>query len=196
MRAEILKVLLVILLLVTSGSSIASGLIGDVFKASIIGPLSPPEASIFLPPDPAVQKAENEAKIAYYRHYTETLAAIKTEREQARSQIEWQLTTTKLIFAVVVCITLSGVIFCWVQFLRVGVGRTKTAVADLEISAAGIKVTSPVLGVVVLALSLVFFYLYLQFVYPIRVVGEVGGNPIASTQSASKNSFIPLNTSK
>ena len=39
---------------------------------------------------------------------------------------------------------------------------------SLEASAQGIKVSSPVLGVIILSLSLLFFYLYLSFVYPIQ----------------------------
>lgn len=42
---------------------------------------------------------------------------------------------------------------------------------SLEASLAGVKVTTSVLGVVILALSLGFFYLYLQYIYPIRPVG-------------------------
>jgi hypothetical protein len=39
---------------------------------------------------------------------------------------------------------------------------------DIEFSGKGIKVSSPVLGVVILAISLGFFYLYLRHVYPIE----------------------------
>jgi hypothetical protein len=39
---------------------------------------------------------------------------------------------------------------------------------SLEASAQGLKVSSPVLGVIILSLSLLFFYLYLNFVYPIH----------------------------
>jgi hypothetical protein len=40
----------------------------------------------------------------------------------------------------------------------------------LEASATGIKLSSPVLGVIILALSLAFFYLYLVHVYPIEEI--------------------------
>jgi hypothetical protein len=39
---------------------------------------------------------------------------------------------------------------------------------SLELSTTGLKVSSPVLGVVILALSLGFFYLYLVYAYPIQ----------------------------
>jgi cation transport ATPase len=44
---------------------------------------------------------------------------------------------------------------------------TSVAVTELELGPTGIKITSPVLGVVILGLSLGFFYLYLKYVYPI-----------------------------
>jgi len=40
--------------------------------------------------------------------------------------------------------------------------------SQLEISASGVKVSSPVLGVIILVVSMGFFYLYLKTVYPIQ----------------------------
>ncbi|MET0621610.1 MAG: hypothetical protein ABW250_01385 [Pyrinomonadaceae bacterium] len=41
---------------------------------------------------------------------------------------------------------------------------------QLEASLQGIKVSSPILGVIILALSFLFFYLYLKYVYPINEI--------------------------
>jgi hypothetical protein len=67
----------------------------------------------------------------------------------------------------------AGVYLAWVQF-RHDLDRTdiKGEVQapqghELELSTSGLKVSSPVLGVIILALSLAFFYLYLIYVYPI-----------------------------
>jgi hypothetical protein len=38
---------------------------------------------------------------------------------------------------------------------------------DIDINPKGIKISSPVLGVIILTISLAFFYLYLKSVYPI-----------------------------
>lgn len=43
-------------------------------------------------------------------------------------------------------------------------------ITHLEASLQGIKVSSPVLGVIILALSFLFFYLYLKYVYPINEI--------------------------
>ena len=49
--------------------------------------------------------------------------------------------------------------------------KTESAqVTQIEASLQGIKVSSPVLGVIILTISLLFFYLYLYFVYPIENV--------------------------
>lgn len=87
-------------------------------------------------------------------------------------------------FFVVVCLVVAGVYFSWVQFRGVidrARQRNSTTVGevagqdpeaslrtDLEASTQGLKVSSPILGVIILVLSMAFFYLYLVFVYPIR----------------------------
>jgi cytoskeletal protein RodZ len=49
---------------------------------------------------------------------------------------------------------------------------TSVAVTELQLGPTGIKITSPVLGVVILGLSLGFFYLYLKYVYPITNISS------------------------
>jgi hypothetical protein len=40
--------------------------------------------------------------------------------------------------------------------------------SELEINPSGVKITTPIIGIVILTLSLVFFYMYLHFVFPIH----------------------------
>lgn len=107
-----------------------------------------------------------------------------------RSRVfEWQLFSSHLIFGIVILLVLAGIVFAAVQFYvamiaalaeqkRQARGVTSTATgeatADLAsefaVSEKGITVKSSVLGVVILALSLAFFYLYLVYVYPIHEV--------------------------
>ena len=85
-----------------------------------------------------------------------------------RRVFEWQLLSSKIIFVIVLLLVFSGIYFAAVQF-HTGLKRE---VADqptqLEASMQGIKITSPVLGVIILVLSLAFFYCYLVYVYPIE----------------------------
>jgi hypothetical protein len=82
---------------------------------------------------------------------------------------EWQLQSSKIIFVVVLLLVGLGIYFAWVQFHVDIVRGTPPAQIVSEITAGkeGLRVSSPVLGVIILVLSLLFFYLYLAFVYPI-----------------------------
>lgn len=84
--------------------------------------------------------------------------------EHNESIFFWQHMSTRIIFFVVLSLVGTGIYFAWVQFHSGD--RSQTHV--LEISLQGIKVTSPFLGLVILTLSLAFFYLYLVYVYPIK----------------------------
>jgi hypothetical protein len=108
--------------------------------------------------------------------------------ENRRQNFEWQLRSTKWIFLVVVLLVASGVGFAGFQLYVVmtvmyaGQKRRHRAEAgaetppnlggDIEISADRIKVSSSVLGVVILGLAMAFFYLYARYVYPITEVGS------------------------
>jgi hypothetical protein len=48
------------------------------------------------------------------------------------------------------------------------VTKEKEEITEIVASVKGIKVSSPILGVIILVVSLLFFYLYLAYVYPIQ----------------------------
>jgi len=86
----------------------------------------------------------------------------------------WQHVSSVVIFVVVLALVAIGVFFAWLQFRRdlraphaLAAGETAPAVHQLELGQTGLKVSSPVLGVIILVISLAFFYLYLVYVYPI-----------------------------
>jgi hypothetical protein len=83
----------------------------------------------------------------------------------------WQLVSSQIIFALVAFLVLAGVYFSWLQFSASLKGGKQAGEApaetSFEASPTGFKVSSPVLGVIILAISLAFFYLYLVHVYPI-----------------------------
>jgi hypothetical protein len=80
----------------------------------------------------------------------------------------WQFLSSKIIFWVVLFIVLSGMLFSAIQFFRTS--PSKSEITEVEASVSGIRVSSPVLGVIILTISIAFFYLYLVFVYPINNV--------------------------
>lgn len=111
--------------------------------------------------------------------------------ENRRQNFEWQLQSTKWIFFVVLVLVASGIAFAGFQLFvvmnamkagsrsRRGTGEgTEPAPnlgGDIEISPDRIKISSSVLGVVILALAMAFFYLYARYVYPITEIGPSGG---------------------
>lgn len=114
---------------------------------------------------------------AYFDYYT-------AGYQHRQRVFEWQLISSNIIFVLVALLVLSGVYFAAIQFhagLRrqggtaakanasdeKGVAVDAEAVTTFSASAKGIEVSSPVLGVIILVISLAFFYLYLFYVYPV-----------------------------
>jgi hypothetical protein len=110
------------------------------------------------------QASQRRAFQAYYDYRSEGF-------DHRRRVFAWQLLSSKIIFLLVVSLVAAGIYFSWLQF-RQGLkgdagGDTRTT---LEATPGGIKLSSPVLGVIILTLSLLFFYLYLVYVYPIEEI--------------------------
>jgi len=88
----------------------------------------------------------------------------------------WQALSSIIIFYSVLVLVFAGILFSGIQFYKSmkfagdkeKEGKTNQALTEFEASASGIKVSSPVLGVIILVISLAFFYLYLVYVYPIQ----------------------------
>lgn len=101
-----------------------------------------------------------------------------------RSRVfEWQLFSSRVIFVIVFVLVGAGIYFAAVQFHATMLPVRREAAIDapddsirttlttqLEVSAKGVVVNSSVVGVIILTLSLAFFYLYLVYVYPIQNV--------------------------
>jgi hypothetical protein len=119
--------------------------------------------------------------------------------KHAEEAYEWQHTSTIIIFFVVILLMVAGVVFSWIQFRQgmhhhpvAAIASTvstiaqpasssadppqadvemieKSAVTEFSASPQGIKVASSTLGVIILVISMCFFYMYLSYVYPINV---------------------------
>jgi hypothetical protein len=86
-------------------------------------------------------------------------------RHRARL-FRWQLVSSVVIFVMVQLLVITGVLLSYLQFRR-GWNQLES---QIELSAAGIKLQSSVIGLIILVVSLAFFYLYLVHVYPIREI--------------------------
>lgn len=146
--------------------------------------------------DTAIDKSYQHSKMSYYEfvqrnnelnqklsysvneHYIWALA-------NRRKIIEQRQVTGNIIFAVVILMVLSGLLFSAVQFyttLKSIQKKHKFADTSFKASLGGIEVSSSILGVIVLTISLAFFYLYLHSVYPIVSVDQINllqpGDPL------------------
>lgn len=125
-----------------------------------------------------------EAELAQHRYRRETFNYYTASLRHRARVFNWQHTSGIVTFGLVVLIVLAGLSFSGIQFyiamkdaqaraaLRrknrpVGPDDDDLAVTKLELSMQGVKVNSSVLGVIILVVSLGFFYLYLAFVFPI-----------------------------
>ena len=116
--------------------------------------------------DAATNQLFLDAMGEYYRYRASGL--------RHRSRVfEWQLFSSKVIFATVLMLVGAGMAFAAIQF-RAGLkrvpGKDAQEVTEVNLSATSVKVSSPVLGVIILVISLAFFYLYLVYVYPITEI--------------------------
>ena len=119
--------------------------------------------------DPETLRLFEKALQDYYAYRSQGL-------DHRTAVFEWQLFSAKMIFMIVVFLVVCGIVFAGIQF-RMGLLQSAAKgqgaaelVTEIELSSGGVKLSSPVLGVIILFLSLAFFYLYLVYVYTIENV--------------------------
>jgi hypothetical protein len=146
-----------------------------------------PEGELFVIMD-KLQQFDEPSRAKVLASFNEYLDYRISGYQHRREVFKWQLFSSKITFYVVILLVLAGVYFSGIQFHRsldkkrakVGADKVtadqevtqvvpeKSEVTEITASIKGIRVSSPVLGVLILVISLAFFYLYLSFVYPIQ----------------------------
>jgi hypothetical protein len=86
------------------------------------------------------------------------------------AQLQWQLSASEKMLWVVVLVVFSGVVFSGFQLWKSTSLKHLAGETTLVVEAQRIRLRSSVVGVVVLAISMVFFYSFLIEVYRLRVV--------------------------
>ncbi|MHC4556180.1 MAG: hypothetical protein ACYTFW_04500 [Planctomycetota bacterium] len=150
-----------------------------------IQPLLLPEGIYFEDLDESTKEKYLELISKYFQYHISSY--------QHREKVfAWQHCSSQIIFAVVIILVFTAIYFSWLQFRqslaprrnKVAKQARKSASAEdtdditthevgetqLEASIKGIKVSSPILGVIILVISLLFFYLYLVHVYPVTEI--------------------------
>ena len=153
-------------------------------RASVDRETGSAEASTAMPATPSDVVLADTTTRQKYLTAMQRYYEYRADGYAYRSRLfEWQLLSSRAIFVVVLALVGAGMYFAAVQFRAAMVGARQqaggnapsaageTALATkLEVSAKGVVVNSSVLGVIILALSLAFFHLYLVYVYPIQNV--------------------------
>jgi predicted PurR-regulated permease PerM len=119
-------------------------------------------------------KASYKAEIERYNLQLKIYEFYKTNLEHLNRSYKWQFYSSILIFIIVLIIVFFGLYFAWKQFENSTLKKhnkdkknKEKELTHLKFSLKGFKISSSVLGVIILGMSIIFFYLYLVFVYPI-----------------------------
>ena len=141
----------------------------------------------YLPAQPPSWVSDPDTLQGFHEAFREYYAYRVWGLRHRREVFAWQLYSSRIIFGIVILLVLSGIAFAAIQFY-VGMKERLAEATDsrrkdrpseksndderteLNVSAEGIKVSSPVLGVIILVVSLAFFYLYLVYVHPISEI--------------------------
>ncbi len=83
--------------------------------------------------------------------------------------LSWQHASGVVSFVVVMVIILAGVYMSYLEFTK-----NRDAVTTLKFGQTGVELSSPVIGIVVLLISLLFTTVYLEKVYPVREIPQAG----------------------
>jgi heme/copper-type cytochrome/quinol oxidase subunit 2 len=107
-----------------------------------------------------VGQAQTTYWLARYQHEQDLMAASK-------ATLEWQLFASNVLLWVVILVVAAGVVYSGLQ-LAIAAKTGKQRDTSLEISAQRVRVTSSVVGILILALSLAFLLIFVNQVYQLR----------------------------
>jgi hypothetical protein len=125
----------------------------------------------FLPDEMVSDKRLDSVKVDAWLNYFRYMRHGYRHRANV---FTWQLISSIIIFSMVICLVFIGIYFAWLQFRlalkEIEKGKEEDLKTEINVSPKEIKVSSPVLGVIILVISLLFFYLYLIYIYPIEEI--------------------------
>jgi len=150
----------------------------SVFEAIRDNQLQNGNKMSFKPPQPPISMGDEKTERMYKEAWQAYYQYLSRGLEHRQQVYRWQFRSSKIIFYTVLLLVFIGIIFSGIQFykaMRLASGSSESDEAhsesmrsEFEATPGGIKISSPVLGVIILTISLAFFYLYLVYVYPIN----------------------------
>lgn len=100
-----------------------------------------------------------------------------------------QLVVGWVLLITVILISLAGIAMSWHQ-LQHSLKRDRPTDTSMQFGKDGVKLDSPIIGLVIFVVSTLFFYLYIANVYPISLLGQ-GGQ--VSSHTLEKAASAPRN---
>lgn len=101
----------------------------------------------------------------YLERIVEHQESVMTDLELKLHQQKWQTTAVAIMVFIMVGL---GLILSYMQFKRDGKEGEKSAVT-LKVGSGSMEITSPVIGLVILAMSFWFFQTYIDHIYDVKV---------------------------
>jgi len=129
-------------------------------------------------------------EMQYTKKYYEYLAK---KADLNLAQFEWQRTASERLLWLVVVVVFSGVAFSGYQLWRASKTNDLPGDSSIEIAVQKVKITSSVVGVIVLAISIIFFYFFLIEVYRVKVVDLTPSEtrPLLPNSAAPSSEQVP-----
>jgi len=132
------------------------------------------------PIDPELHSAYLEAKKKEYEYVTKVME-LNIEAFNAQ---RW---SAYAILFLVVIVVISGISFSGFQLWKsISVAGVQTS-NELELSASKVRITSSVVGIIVLMISLAFLYIYTMQVYQIRILPPTNFPSVQSDEKPAVN---------
>jgi hypothetical protein len=123
-----------------------------------------------------IKKDKKLAELQSERHkfeleYTKKYYSYLAEKADVNlEQFRWQRSASEWLLWLVVVVVLSGVVFSGIQLWRASSIKDLGGESTVEIETSKVRITTSVVGVIVLAISIVFFYFFLIEVYRVKVI--------------------------
>lgn len=130
-----------------------------------------------------VPSKADEKRVAWEAAYYDYLISLM---EYNVSLFKWQQTAGTVILWLVSVLVVAGVIFSGFHLWSAAANVRSQSNTEIEISTQKVRITSSVIGLVILVLSLAFVYLFIREVYSINLISTFETDRATESKSDSR----------
>ena len=117
------------------------------------------------------------------------LNSYSSQHDHLMASLWSQLVVGWVLLIAVILISFAGIAMSWHQ-LQHSLKRDRPTDTSMQLGKDGVKLDSPIIGLVIFIVSTLFFYLYIANVYPISLLGQgekVSRHTVEKAASAPPN---------